>query len=220
VDASSVDRTAVRKQDPSGYTLVLPPGWRQIPVRAGTRRVIKEIVDDAFRVLPKHISRDRLAPYRVTLQQRLVTAAAQARSTGGTELYLPVEPVHGMLLPASFVAAEGAIGSSGQHDLALILSSMSEADGGSATVTLDGAPAVRTERAAAPEPDSGAECGSRRVDYAVSVPGAPGRWLIFAFSALKAGDARAEFAGIMVELFDAIMSTFRWTGATDKETSA
>lgn len=42
-------------------------------------------------------------------------------------------------------------------------------------------------------------------------PNARRRWLIAAFSTLGDGDPGGEHAKILVELFDAIMSTFHWT---------
>jgi hypothetical protein len=49
------------------------------------------------------------------------------------------------------------------------------------------------------------------------VPGADDRWLVFAFSALGVGDPGDALAGLLVTLFDAIMSTFRWTSTKDTE---
>jgi hypothetical protein len=195
---------------PAGYTLVLPPGWRQVPVRSGSRQAISKIVKDAFRVPPKNVSRDKLTPYRIALERRLTAAVDQARRCGGTEVYLPVEPVHGTILAASFVVSEGYAGADGLYDPSMITPSAVATDAKSALVTLDGARAVRRETVALPDPRSGAEHGSRRVDYLVQVPGGDGHWLIFAFSALGAGDPGDEFSGILVELFDAIISTFRW----------
>ena len=40
---------------------------------------------------------------------------------------------------------------------------------------------------------------------------AAGCWLLAAFSVLSGEGQLDEFAGLMAELFDAIMSTFRWT---------
>ena len=208
---------AVTRGLATGYALVLPPGWRQVPVRAETRGVIREIVRDRFRVRPEHMSRDALTPYRIALEQQLAAAAARARKQGGTELYLPVEPVHGTLLAASFVVSEGSIGARGDHDASLILSAISADGDGSAPVALDGVRAARIERTAPPDPVNGVDHGSRHVDYAVLVPGSADRWLVFAFSALGAGDPGDKFAQILVGLFDAIMSTFRWTGLDDHE---
>jgi hypothetical protein len=200
---------------PAGYTLVLPPGWRQVPVRTGTRKVIREIVRDRFRVLPGHVSRDALTPYRVALEQQLAAAAAAARQQGGTELYLPVEPIRGTLLAASFVVSEGSLGARGAHDASLILAAIGA--GGSPSATLDGVDAARIERTSPPDPDRGIVHCARHVDYAVPVPGSGDRWLVFAFSALGAGDPGDEFARLLAGLFDAIMSTFRWARAPDPD---
>jgi hypothetical protein len=39
----------------------------------------------------------------------------------------------------------------------------------------------------------------------------PGDWLIIAFSTLGDGRPEGPFTRLLVELFDAIVSTFRWT---------
>ncbi|MBC9723462.1 hypothetical protein [Streptomyces sp. TRM68367] len=69
---------------------------------------------------------------------------------------------------------------------------------------------VRTERTVAADALGGGELGSRRVEYVVPVPGDHGRWFGVVFSTLGAGDPKDEIADLFVELFDAMMSTFRW----------
>lgn len=59
----------------------------------------------------------------------------------------------------------------------------------------------------------GGELASRRVDYVVPVPADHGRWLGIVFSTLGAGDPEAAIADLFVELFDAMMTTFRWSRA-------
>lgn len=195
----------------TGYTVVLPPAWRRIPVRRGTDNAIKEIVDEIFSRLPKDVPRDRVTPYRMELGRQLTDAARRARQQGGTELYLPVELERGTLITASFVVSEGSVGSPSEDlDPAQVVSFMA-ADAGGHPVAIDGAMGMRTERVAPPDPDNGIDYGSRRVDYVLSVPGDARRWLLVAFSALGAGDPDDKFAKLLVELFDAIMSTFRWT---------
>ena len=56
---------------------------------------------------------------------------------------------------------------------------------------------------------------SRRVEYTVAVPGTGERWLIVVFSTLGDGDPAGGFADLLVELFDAMMTTFRWVHDTD-----
>jgi hypothetical protein len=71
---------------------------------------------------------------------------------------------------------------------------------------------ARTEAVAAPDPGQEVPLGSRRADYVVPVPGQPGQWLIITFSTVGDGDPDGDFAKLLVELFDAIMLTFRWSG--------
>ena len=78
---------------------------------------------------------------------------------------------------------------------------------------LDGAPASRVERAAAPRGND--DRPSLRVEYTVPVPrpasGSTQRWMVITFSTLGDGDPSGEYAATLTDLFDAIMSTLRWT---------
>jgi hypothetical protein len=48
------------------------------------------------------------------------------------------------------------------------------------------------------------------VDYTFPIPGDSRRWLAVTFSTPGAGDPGDQVAEALVELFDAIMTTFRW----------
>jgi len=78
---------------------------------------------------------------------------------------------------------------------------------------LDGAPASRVERVAAARGDD--DRPSLRVEYTVPVPrpasGGTGQWMVITFSTLGDGDPSGEYAATLACLFDAIMSTLRWT---------
>jgi hypothetical protein len=39
----------------------------------------------------------------------------------------------------------------------------------------------------------------------------PGRWISINFSTPGDGDLESEFTGVLVELFDAVVGTFRWS---------
>lgn len=67
---------------------------------------------------------------------------------------------------------------------------------------------TRTEHVA--DAEQGVEHASRRVGYVLPVPAEPDRWVIVSFSTLGAGDPTDDLAQLLVELFDAIMTTFRW----------
>ena len=195
---------------PAGYTLVLPPGWERIPARQGADDAIRAILDAKFKELPPDLPRDKLAPYRAEIEGKLRKAAAQARKNGAIDLYLPVQLRNGLPVPASFVVSEGAIPTAGVAEPDQIVGALVAESADGTPVTVDGVSGARSERSAGPDPDQGIEYGSRRVDYMVPVPGETGRWLLFAFSTLGAGDPGDQVARMLVQLFDAMMSTFRW----------
>jgi hypothetical protein len=202
----------------SGYTLVLPTGWRRIPVREGSRAAIRTILDEVFARYPAGESRDRVIRHRVQLEGRLTDMVRQARSSGGVDLYLPVEYVHGTAVPASFVVSQATLGQpddGGPVDPAQVVAAFvagaGDTAGDAAPAEVDGVACARTETVAGPDPGQDVPLGSRRVDYVVPVPGPPGQWLISTFSTVGDGDPEGEFAKLLVSLFDAIMLTFRWT---------
>ncbi len=192
---------------PSGYTLVLPPGWRRIPLRAGADEAIAEIVEHSFAgTAPRTLEPNR---ERLRSQLRSVVSAAAAQS--GLDLYLPTELSHGLTVAASFVVAEFSFGSVENPDAGLVLARVVSLRDGAGTVTVGGSTGVRSERLAPPDPARGAPLPSRRVDYVLPVPSDADRWVVVTFSTIGQGDPQDEFAGLLVELFDAIMTTFRWT---------
>ena len=198
----------------SGYTLVLPTGWRRIPVREGSKAAIRSILDEVFARYPAGESRDRVIRHRVQLEGRLTDMVRKARSSGGVDLYLPVEYVHGTAVPASFVVSQATLGQpddGGPVDPAQVVAAFVADAGDAAPAEVDGVACARTETVAGPDPGQDVPLGSRRVDYVVPVPGQPGQWLISTFSTVGDGDPEGEFAKLLVSLFDAIMLTFRWT---------
>lgn len=206
----------------SGYTLVLPAGWRRIPVQHGTRPAIRDVVDEILRRFSRGVSRDKLTRYRIDLERRLSDMAMQARSAGGVDLYLPIEDSHGVTITASFVvsqvtlpdppAPDSPVESPGaeQVDTAQFVSYLTSADGDVAPVVIADATAGRKESVAAADPARQIPYGSRRVDYMLPVPGQSRGMLLVAFSTIGDGDPEGQFAKLLVELFDAIMTTFRW----------
>jgi hypothetical protein len=201
------------KPSVTGYRVVLPPGWQRIPARQGTNAAIRDILDMNFGALPHELPRDKLFTYRKDLERRLISMISQARQKGALDVYLPVAPRGEIHVPASFLVSEGSLGAVSPVDPALITTYLAAADDKHKPVTIDGADGVRIDHTAPPEPARDIDYGSRRVDYIVPVPGDADRWLVIAFSTIGGGDPKDEFAGLLVELFDAIMATFRWTRA-------
>ena len=93
----------------------------------------------------------------------------------------------------------------------LLLSGDTAADMDVSSGEVDGAMAVRRERVEPAAADRGAGMASRRVDYFLAVPGDPARWFVAAFSTVGAGDPRDDLADALVDWFDALMTTFRWS---------
>lgn len=202
----------------AGYSLVLPPGWRRVPIRHGTRAAIRGIVDEVLRRYPQNMPRDKMTPVRLELERQLSDLARRARSSGGVDLYLPVEYVHGVTVTASFVVSqvELPVPEQGSAEPAAVGSAelvayLTSGEGSAARAPVAGADAARTESVAAADPAGQLPYGSRRVDYVIPLPGHPARWMLAAFSTIGDGDPEGKFARLLVELFDAIMLTFRWT---------
>lgn len=205
-------------QGAGGYTLVLPPGWRRIPLRQGTSAALRKILDDAFSRLP----RDKVAPYRIEVERRMKEQIADARRNAGIDMYIPVERAASGPVPASFVVSDAFLGPADSAEVAdpaqvvAYLASEGGEGGSTRIVDLDGASGVRVEVSVPGVPGAELPYGSRRCQYIVPVPGHGGRWLLVTFSTPGARDPDGEFATLLTELFDAIMATFRWTPVPER----
>lgn len=204
---------------PIGYSIVLPPGWRRIPVRWGSKKAIRDAADDALRVLPPGAPPDKVGPYRKELERRLTDLVRDARGKGGIDLCLPVQPVYGAPMAASFIVSEVSAAltlrdADGNVDTtadpAQLLTMYATGDDDAKLVTVDGAMGVRIERVADPSPANGVDFPSHQVNYVMSVPGSPDRWLAVTFSTLGGGNPGDQIARLLTGLFEAMMSTFRW----------
>lgn len=202
----------------SGYRLVLPPGWVQVPVRDAGPGTAHAVISAAFRRPPEGIPRDAFTSTRIELERRLEKMIRKAKQEGGLEFFLACGQAYANPVPASFLIAEGSLGSATDDPLAVVtaIAESAAADGGGKPGelrALDGVPAARVERIAAPR--DGDDAPSLRVEYTVPVPrptpGSTGRWMVITFSTLGDGDPSGEYAATLASLFDAIMSTLRWT---------
>ncbi|MGW0135236.1 hypothetical protein [Streptomyces sp. NPDC003299] len=127
-------------------------------------------------------------------------------------LYLPVERMHGVLIPASFVASEPLEAPPGGIDPDAVLLDLARGTPNTSSRDLDGTPSIRTLRKVPAAPDRGVDLPSWQVQYTVPIPhSTPAQWLTFSFSTLVPADMDIEFTETLVELFDAVMTTFRWS---------
>lgn len=189
----------------------MPPGWTRIPLRRGADEAILKIADDAVKRLPDDFPRDKASLVRMELVKRLRKTSREARDNAGLDLYLPVEEMHGLTVAASFVVAEVTFDSVVEVDPALVAARLLADSDDTEPVAVDDSMGVRAERVVNADLKRDAEYASRRVDYVLSVPEDPERWVTVGFSTIGDGDPRGDFADLLVELFDAIMTTFRWS---------
>ena len=66
----------------AGYSLVLPPGWRRIPLRAGTDRAIRSVVREVLASAPRDAPADKVGPRRLELERRLIEMTADWLAAG------------------------------------------------------------------------------------------------------------------------------------------
>jgi hypothetical protein len=200
-----VSATQGRSRTVDGYRLVVPPEWQKIPVRRGTEKALKDLLD---RVFAKH-GRDAVAQYRRELEGRLNRAVRHARTNAGVDMFIPMGR-RDRNLPASFLISYVEFGSADAPSPQAVLAEVAASLEGARPVTLDGTDGVRSERVCPPEPERDVPYPSRRVEYLLPVPGTADSWLSAAFSTLGGEGPEDEFALLLCSLFDAIMTTFRW----------
>lgn len=194
----------------AGYTLMVPPEWQKIPVQRGSDQAIKRILDEAF----AHYGRDEVAQQRRDVEKRLREVIKNARQNAGVDLYLPIRTKNKDVL-ASFLISYAEFGRQDappqQDVLRYVMSSLNAAE----PVGLAGVNGMRTERACPPDPEHDITYASRRVEYLLPVPNTPDSWLVASYSTLGDGDPESELTMLFCDLFDAMMTTFRWNYRED-----
>lgn len=208
--------TTEHRPAPNGFNLVPPPGWDVIPLHSGTREAMDRIVRKAVAQLPVGFPKDDIPKARLKLTQEMKKVVRRARAKGGMTLYLPAERLHGIALPVSIVASEPieiprVRPESGPE---AVLAALASETPGAEIRELDDTAALRSEREVPADPEQGVEVAHRRVEYLVPIPDStPDKYLTFSYSVLIAPGPDPAFYDTLVELFDAVMGTFRWTYA-------
>lgn len=208
---------------PRGYELILPPGWVRIPLRNGTKEALENVLFSHMEHVPDGIPRDDAMRFRLDMRRQIQKQARAARRNGGLDLYLPVLPRGGIFLMASFIVAEMPLGQDRAAPPEAVLAQLAGEDGpdgSAARVEVAGAPALRRSYRSAPDAEAlrsapeavqQAAMPTRRVEYVIPVADDPGRWISITFSTPGDGDLDSEFTGVLVELFDAVVTTFKWS---------
>lgn len=202
----------------SSYRLVLPPPWTRIPLREGTEAVVTGIVERVAATTPRHVPPDQVGPRKRELARTLLQRARELQEKGGIDLYLPLDTIRGFSVRASFSVSETLPPGADPAAWGDVLGVLSGEAGASRVLTAgddrSGAPAtewVRRERVVPGEADRDP---ALLVDYTTAVPGAEHVWLVASFSVVGSDAEDPDgTARPFAELFDAIMTTWRWVVA-------
>lgn len=194
----------------ASYRIALPPPWRRIPLDGQAETMIQEIVDDvADRHTPKEVPPDQVGPKKRELVREMMSQVKQARDNGGVDLYIPLAEIHGYAVQASFVVSRVVPDANMTVDeVPQVMASLLR-DPSTRPVSVAGTVWVRRERAV---PKAGEDTvDSIRVEYVTALPGEPRQWILAAFSCAGQPIVGPEGEGnLLVDLFDAIMTTWRW----------
>ncbi|MFF4347709.1 hypothetical protein [Streptomyces sp. NPDC001530] len=200
---------------PADYRLLLPEGWFRVRIDPeGRERSVDALLDRQFEGVDNapHIKRQ--------VREELLAQAAAAFQDGGIELYISLQQAGSLTIPASLLITllppppGGSLPTA--HDLEDLLSADGEAE--ISAVELSTGTAVRVRRVTG-QPNRPAPAGvpgstdqalpSVTLDYQLPVPGT-GAHLLLTFST-----PLVQIADAMVELFDAVAGSLRWTDGDD-----
>lgn len=189
---------------------MLPSGWARFPL--GRQRVeeLEAAIEDVIsRALPEDLPWDSAEPYRRMLRKELGNSITQAQDADANAIYLPVAKAAGMIVPASIVEAEFT-SPAGEDPFDPLTSLLLEVEADQKVVEVDGRPGIRsvTTLLNLNDPES---VSSSQVMYAIKRDD-DGHWLAMSFTVVWDSAESAKFAEVLVEFFDAVMTTFRWTG--------
>ncbi|WP_369374204.1 hypothetical protein AB1046_08310 [Promicromonospora sp. Populi] len=134
-------------------------------------------------------------------------------ATDAGAMYLPTEPMAGMTVPASITETE-LFGVVGRSPVEVATSILGDSDEENELVELDGRPGVRVSSTVQEPPaaDGGPAVFAREVTYVVSRHEADGDWLVLSFRTTWNSPGTERLAEVLVTFFDAVLTTFRWTG--------
>lgn len=198
----------------SAYSIVGIPGWESLSLRAVDRTTCERRLGElAHGSVPEEVPRDRATPFRQEVRKHLERLVEQARSSGADLLCLPTQRMGDLAVPASYTVAEW-LDSEERTNPEVLLGEMARRSEGVATlVQVDGQPALREDcvQTADPVEEPLATRAARRVSYTVLAPEQQHRWVLFTFSTLGDGDPAGELADVLVQLFDAQLTTLRWS---------
>lgn len=199
----------------TAYTIVDIPGWENLSLNTADRADLDRRIDElAHASVSDEVPRDSATPFRREMHKHLAEVVERARSAGAGMICLPVERMGDIAVPASYTVSEWRDADRDEvlpSSLLQTLAANSTAEQVQ-VVEVDGQPALREESVEAARPDAEvlARHAGRRITYTVSSADDPRAWVVFNFITIGDGDPRGALADMLVELFDAQLTTLRW----------
>lgn len=211
--AGTADETADGRPTDT-WALLLPPGWVRFPTAPEFARELDEAIEDVVaHALPPDLPRDSTEPHRRMLADGLRSSLDSARDAGAGAVYLPTEPMNGVMIPASLTELE-LVSDPGANPVEVAAGILTDGYEAAELVEIDGRPGVRlTETTLDAEPEGDLpKVSTRQVLYVLSRDETAGDWLVLNFSVVWNGEDGEKLADALVFFFDAVMTTFRWAG--------
>jgi hypothetical protein len=198
----------------SAYSIVDIPGWENLSLNAADHAELERRIDElAHGSVPEEVPRDTATPFRQEVRKHLSRLVDQARTAGAGLLCMPTQRMGDIAIPASYTVSEWRDIEREETAPSVMLEALAgDSSAQVSFIDIDGQPALREESVEAPDPkaDPLATHAGRRVTYTVSAPQDARVWLVFAFVTLGDGDPHGALADLLVELFDAQLTTLRW----------
>lgn len=199
----------------TSYSLVIPPPWQRIRLGPGMDADVDRVLERAVQDAPKDMPPDQVAAVRIRMREQLLKQLRAAREQGGEDFYFPPRPIHGIHLNASFVVSVVIPDARfGADDVAPVQAQLI-ANGGEPR-TIKDTLWVRSTEVIETDGTEMVEAGlrARKIDYTTAIPGDERRWVVVAATVIGDGDPYSEHTEMVGALFDAMMTTWRWTQAT------
>ena len=193
--AETTATTGHRDGAVSGYRLAVPDGWFAVDLEPGRmERSVAALVKRQFAGI------DNAPHLKAQARQQLLAQTQAAQAAGGLEMFLSLQQVAGVPLPASlviFLVPPPGTQTATAKELASSLA------GGKRQVTVVDLPAGQAVRALGHSPSTD-ESASATLEVFVPVPH-NGEWLLLSFAT-----PLGPLAPALTKLFDAICTTLRW----------
>ncbi|GAB4086061.1 hypothetical protein GCM10028784_26910 [Myceligenerans cantabricum] len=196
------------------WGMFFPPGWVRFPTGPDQVRELDEAIEEVVRrSLPDDLPRDSVEPHRHLMRDALRGTFTEATEAGAGAVYLPTEPLNGIMTPCSVTEAE-IVSDAGSNPVEVAASILTEDYDESELVEVDGRPGARVATTSHDVRHDGdfPEVSTKQVVYVISRDDAEGDWLVMSFSTVWNSEEGERVSEALVIFFDALMSTFRWAG--------